>query len=122
MEQGATSIWENWNAIRPDGTVTTSSFNHYSLGAVGSWMYRNIGGLNCKEPGWRSVEFAPRVDCGLQWAACSHQTPYGLAACRWEKAEGATNVEITVPHGVSAVLRLPGLEQELAAGTHTFAV
>lgn len=122
VEQGATSIWENWNAIRPDGTVTASSFNHYSLGAVGSWMYRNIGGLNCKEPGWRSVEFAPKVNCGLQWAACSHQTPYGLAACRWDKTGETTTVEITVPHGVSAMLRLPGLERELAAGIHSFTV
>lgn len=118
VEQGATTIWENWNAIRPDGTVTASSYNHYSLGAVGSWIYRHIGGLNCMGPGRRFIEFAPKVNCGLQWADCSCRTPYGLAACRWEKKEHQTVVEITVPHGVSAVVRLPGIERELTPGTH----
>jgi len=122
VEKGATTIWENWNAIRPDGTVTTSSYNHYSLGAVGSWIYRHIGGLNCLAPGWETIEYAPAIDCGLKWAACSHQTPYGLAACRWERDGGKTFVEVTVPYGASATLRLPGLEQNLVAGVHTFTV
>lgn len=122
VEQGATTIWENWNAVRPDGTVTTSSYNHYSLGAVGSWIYRQIGGLRCTAPGWKSMEFAPKVDCGLQWASCSHRTPYGLAACRWEKTGTQTVVEITVPHGISATACLPGMKQELTAGTHHFSI
>lgn len=121
VAQGATSIWENWNAIRPDGTVTTSSYNHYSLGAVGSWIYRHIGGLHRLAPGWSAIEYAPDVNCGMEWASCSHRTPYGLAACKWEKKDGKTTVEVTVPHGVSAVVRLPGVERELTAGVHAFA-
>lgn len=122
VEKGATTIWENWNAIRPDGTVTTSSYNHYSLGAVGSWIYRHVGGLYNVGAGWSDIRFAPDVNCGLEWAACSHQTPYGLAACKWEKTEGGVKVEVTVPYGVHAVVCLPGLEQELTAGTHSFAL
>ncbi len=120
VEQGATTIWENWNAIRPDGTVTTSSYNHYSLGAVGSWIYRHIGGLYNLGAGWDCIRFAPNVNCGLEWASCSHQTPYGLAACKWQKTDGQITVEITVPHHVTAKVSLPGLEKPLAAGTHTF--
>lgn len=122
VEQGATTIWENWNAIRPDGTVTTSSYNHYSLGAVGSWIYRHIGGLYNMGAGWNDIRFAPDINCGLEWAVCSHQTPHGLAACKWEKKEGQTSVEITVPCGVHAVVSLPGLERELTAGTHSFTI
>ena len=122
VEQGATTIWENWNAIRPDGTVTTSSYNHYSLGAVGSWLYRHIGGLYNVGAGWNDIRFAPDINCGLEWAACSHQTPYGLAACHWKKSEGRTVVEVTVPYGVRAAVSLPGLERELEAGTYRFAV
>ena len=122
IEKGATSVWENWNAIRPDGTVTASSYNHYALGAVGSWFYRHIGGLHPTAPGWSAIEFAPRIDCGLEWASCSHHTPFGLAACKWEKTEEKTSVEVTVPYGVRASLCLPGLERELTAGVHVFAL
>lgn len=122
VEKGATTIWENWNAIRPDGTVTTSSYNHYSLGAVGSWIYRHIGGLYNLGAGWNDIKYAPDINCGLEWASCSHQTPYGLAVCNWKKFEGKTVVEVTVPYGVHAVISLPGLKQQLDAGTHSFII
>lgn len=122
VEKGATTIWENWNAIRPDGTVTTSSYNHYSLGAVGSWIYRHIGGLYNVGAGWKEICFTPAVNCGLEWASCSHLTPYGLASCKWEKKDGKTVVELAVPCGVRATLSLPCLEQPLTAGTHRFVI
>lgn len=120
VEHGATTIWENWNAIRPDGTVTTSSFNHYALGCVGDWIYRNIGGLRCLEAGWRAIEYAPDLSCGLDWAQCSHRTPYGLAACCWTRGESGTEIEVTVPWGVRAWLNIPGMEQPLPPGVHRF--
>ncbi len=118
VQQGATSIWENWNAIRPDGTITTSSYNHYALGSVGEWIYRHIGGLRCLAPGWREIEYAPDVNCGLSWAECSHQTPYGLAACKWVRTERGIELTLTVPHGVTASLRLGQHTQTLRAGVH----
>ena len=120
VEHGATSIWENWNAIRPDGTVTTSSFNHYSLGSVGDWIYRNIGGLKCKGAGWSEVLFEPDISCGLEWAKCSHRSPYGLISCSWKLCGITAEVEVTVPHSVKAEIRIPGTEHALTAGTHTF--
>ena len=122
VSQGATTIWENWNAIRPDGTVTTSSFNHYALGCVGDWIYRHIGGLRRKGPGWSAIEFAPDLHCGMNHAVCSYLTPYGRACCSWKRTGLGFEVEVAVPHGVRAALRLPGLEQDLTAGIHTFCV
>ncbi len=122
VEQGATSIWENWNAVRPDGEVTTSSYNHYSLGAVGDWIYQHIGGLQPKQAGWKSICYAPDINCGLEWTRCSHRTPYGTATCSWKRTQQGTQVEVTVPHGVEAKLCLPGLEQSLTAGVHCFEV
>ncbi|MBR5572836.1 MAG: family 78 glycoside hydrolase catalytic domain [Oscillospiraceae bacterium] len=116
---GATTIWENWNAIRPDGTITTSSYNHYALGSVGSWIYRHIGGLHPLSAGWRSIEFAPDIHCGLTWAQCSHLTPYGLAACRWTRTESGTEIKVQVPCGVTAHLRLGEEVYPLSAGQHT---
>ena len=118
VEHGATTIWENWNAIRPDGSVTTSSFNHYALGCVGDWIYRHIGGLRPAAAGWRAIEFAPDFDCGLEWASCSRITPYGLAACDWCKTDDGVRIEVSVPSGVTAHLILQGKKQELTAGNH----
>ena len=122
VEHGATTIWENWNAIRPDGSVTASSFNHYALGCVGDWMYRHIGGLRSVAAGWSAIEFAPDFDCGLEWARCSRITPYGLAVCSWRKVSEGVCVEVTVPSGVSAHLILQGEKRELSAGNHVFVI
>ena len=122
VERGATSIWENWNAIRPDGTVTASSFNHYALGAVGDWIYRSAGGLRRAAPGWRRAEIAPNIHCGLQWAECTRLTHFGLLSCRWERTEGKTEVAVTVPHGVTVSVTLPGVKVEAGAGVHRFTV
>ncbi len=119
---GATTIWENWNAIRPDGTVTASSYNHYALGSVGSWIYRHIGGLHPVEAGWRSIEYAPDIHCGLEGAQCSHLTPYGLAQCRWTRTENGTEIEVQVPHGVTAWLRVGEEKYPLTAGKHPFTI
>ena len=118
---GATTIWENWNAIRPDGTVTASSYNHYALGSVGSWMYRHIGGLHPMEAGWRTMEFAPAFRC-VDSAQCSHLTPYGLAACSWKKTAKGVEIEVQVPHGITAWLRIGEEKRPLTAGTHTFTI
>lgn len=119
---GATTVWENWNAIRPDGTVTASSYNHYALGCVGDWIYRHIGGLHRKDAGWSHIEYAPDLNCGLTWAQCACQTPYGLAKCAWKKTGTGYEIQLTVPYGVQAQLALPGRTQALAAGEHTFTV
>ncbi len=60
--KGATTIWERWNSINPDGTfndVGMNSFNHYAYGAVGEWMYRTLAGVSAAEPGYRKVLIAP---------------------------------------------------------------
>ena len=119
---GATTIWENWNAIRPDGTVTASSYNHYALGCVGDWIYRHIGGLHRKAAGWSSIEYAPDLNCGLTWANCEYQTPYGLVKCAWTQTAEGFKVGLTVPHGVQAWVKLPGIAQNLTPGRHSFTV
>ena len=122
VEKGASSIWENWNAVRPDGTISTSSYNHYSLGSVGSFIYRKIGGLCSKAPGWAEIDYAPCIDCGLEGAKCAFQSPWGLASCSWEKKDGKLLVDVKVPYGVKARLRLPGLELSLTPGDHSFSL
>ncbi|NQX29213.1 family 78 glycoside hydrolase catalytic domain [Microbacteriaceae bacterium VKM Ac-2854] len=119
VTMGATTIWERWDSMLPDGSINPgemTSFNHYALGAVADWMHRIVGGLAPLDPGYARILVAPQPGGGLSWAESSLRTPHGEARVRWEQG-GA--VEITVPQGATAVVRLPGApEQELGPGEH----
>ncbi|MBW9121867.1 family 78 glycoside hydrolase catalytic domain [Microbacterium trichothecenolyticum] len=123
VTMGATTIWERWDSLLPDGSVNPgemTSFNHYAFGAVADWMHRSVAGLAPLEPGYRRILVAPQPGGGLTWAAASLETPHGLAAVRWDIDGEDLRVEVTVPDGTEAVLRLPGRADEtLAAGRHT---
>ena len=71
VTMGATTIWERWDSMLPDGTINPgqmTSFNHYALGAVADWMHRTIGGIAPLEPGLREVLVAPQPGGGITWA------------------------------------------------------
>ena len=122
VTMGATTIWERWDSMLPDGSINPgemTSFNHYALGAVADWMHRSVGGLAPLEPGYRTILVAPRPGGGLNWAETSLETPQGKASVRWELTGDGLAVDVTVPDGSTAVLRLPGAGDEtLATGTH----
>ncbi|QLD11450.1 glycoside hydrolase family 78 protein [Microbacterium oleivorans] len=119
---GATTVWERWDSMLPDGTVnpgTMTSFNHYALGAVADWMHRVVAGLAPAEPGYRRIRFAPQPGGGLTHAGARHRTPYGEAAISWRVEGTMLRVELTVPVGATAVLELPGAPvEELGHGVH----
>ncbi|MCD4852822.1 glycoside hydrolase family 78 protein [Arthrobacter sp. AK01] len=121
VSMGATTIWERWDSMLPDGSINPgemTSFNHYALGAVVDWMHRTIGGLAPLEPGYRRILIAPRPGGGLQWAESSLETPLGLATVRWELLDGRLDVAVTVPEGSEAVLQLPGVDEEIIGPGH----
>ena len=108
---GATTVWERWDSMLPDGSINPgemTSFNHYALGAVGDWMHRTVGGLAPLEPGYGRVRIAPRPGGGLTWASTSLETPHGLVSVRWHLDGEALQVDVALPPGVSAVVSLPG--------------
>jgi alpha-L-rhamnosidase len=122
VTMGATTVWERWDSMLPDGTINPgemTSFNHYALGAVADWMHRVVGGLAPLTPGYETVLVAPQPGGGLTWAETSLDTVHGHVAVRWELVDGELLVRVTVPEGVTAVVRLRGLEeQQLAGGMH----
>jgi alpha-L-rhamnosidase len=118
--QGATSIWERWDAIRPDGSIHRGelgireeggmlSFNHYAYGAVGAWLYRSVAGLapDPDEPGYRHVLMAPLPGAGLAWAGASLRTPYGDTSIHWHRDGRDLVVEVSLPANTWATLSLP---------------
>ncbi|GAA1604002.1 alpha-L-rhamnosidase [Kribbella sancticallisti] len=115
--KGATTIWERWNSINPDGTfndVGMNSFNHYAYGAVGEWMYRTLAGVSAAEPGYRKSLIAPTPGNGITSADFSHQTPYGKVASKWAKtSDDGLSLTVTVPGNTTATVRLPALNPNL---------
>jgi alpha-L-rhamnosidase len=124
VTMGATTIWERWDSMLPDGSINPgemTSFNHYALGAVADWMHRVLGGLAPGAPGYRVINVAPQPGGGIAWAKTAHLTPYGRAEVSWRRADGRLTVEITVPSGAAAVVTLPGTTAaEAGPGRHRF--
>jgi alpha-L-rhamnosidase len=124
VTRGATTIWERWDSLLPDGSVNSfdmTSFNHYAFGSVADWLHRCVGGLAPAAPGYRRLEIRPHPGGGLTYACARHRTPYGLASCAWRMEAGEIAVEILVPPNTTAVVRLPWIPAdpfEVGAGTH----
>ena len=123
---GATTIWERWDSMLPDGSINAgemTSFNHYALGAVADWMHRSVAGLASAAPGYRKLLVRPLPGGGLGWAEARHETPYGEAAVRWDLDGDAFSLSVTVPAGCIAAVYLPDAGNtvvEVGSGTHSF--
>ncbi len=111
VTMGATTIWERWDSMLPDGSINPgemTSFNHYALGAVADWMHRTIGGLAPAEPGYHRMEIAPRPGGGLTHARARHFTPYGMAECAWKIEDETLHLNVIIPPNTTARVTLPG--------------
>ncbi len=132
VTMGATTIWERWDSMRPDGSINVegmTSFNHYAFGAVADWLHRTVGGLAPAEPGYRRMEMRPTPvpfangypTGGLTHARSRHRTPYGIAECAWAIKEGQIEVEVVVPPNTTAGVTLPCRDTgpiEVGSGTY----
>jgi alpha-L-rhamnosidase len=126
VTMGATTIWERWDSMLPDGSINPgemTSFNHYALGAVADWLHRTVAGLAPAEPGYRKIAIQPRPGGGIHHASARHLTPYGLAECGWSTEGQTIAIHITVPPNVTALVSLPGKNAEpfeVGPGTHNW--
>ncbi|MFD8871460.1 family 78 glycoside hydrolase catalytic domain [Streptomyces sp. NPDC059590] len=131
VTMGATTIWERWDSMLPDGTINPgemTSFNHYALGAVADWLHRTVAGLAPAAPGWRRLRIAPVPGGGLDHAKAAHLTPYGRAEAGWRYERGESDsghrlvVEVLVPPNTRAEVQLPGDDEpfEVGSGRHVF--
>ncbi|MEZ4630443.1 MAG: family 78 glycoside hydrolase catalytic domain [Deinococcales bacterium] len=113
ITMGATTVWERWDSMLPDGSINSgemTSFNHYALGAVADWMHRVIGGLAPAEPGYRKLNISPRPGGGLNHCQSQLQTPYGKAICEWQLDKGKFHLKVSVPANSRALVSVLGTE------------
>ena len=111
VKRGATTIWEHWDGIKPDGSMWSAdmnSFNHYAYGAVGEWLYRAVVGLEIdeNEPGYKHTIIYPRIGGDLDYAKGTYQSIYGEVGVRWEVAGDTVKVKVTIPVNTTATIKL----------------
>lgn len=106
VNMGATTVWERWNSVLPDGLVSDTgmnSMNHYSYGAVVEWMYRCMCGLNAIEPGFASARIAPMSDDRFDWVRAEYASASGTYRSGWQRENGVLTYTVEVPFGATAV-------------------
>jgi alpha-L-rhamnosidase len=113
VKQGATTVWERWDGLKPDSTFQDpgmNSFNHYAYGAIGDWMYRVVAGLNDdpSQPGYKHIIVRPQPGGGFTHAKATLATPYGEAASGWKLEGDRFAVTTIVPPNTYATVHLPG--------------
>ena len=123
VTMGATTIWERWDSMLPDGTINPgqmTSFNHYAFGAVAYWMHQIIGGIAPLEPGYSRVLIAPQPGGDIRWARSSLESRHGKISVSWSQDhDGPIELDVAVPDGVTALVQLPGTPaQEFGNGQH----
>ncbi|MDQ0972045.1 alpha-L-rhamnosidase [Neobacillus niacini] len=125
VTMGATTIWERWNSVLPDGKISgteMNSLNHYAYGSIAEWMYRNVAGINPVEdqPGFRRVRLAPQPNYRLKYAKASLDSAAGLYESHWElKEDGQLSFKFVIPFNSAATVELPdaNLENVLLNGS-----
>jgi alpha-L-rhamnosidase len=125
VTMGATTVWERWDSMLPDGAINPgqmTSFNHYAFGAVADWLHRTVAGLAPAAPGYRELLVRPAVAGNLTAASARHRTPYGDAEVSWERSEGRLRLHVVVPVGTTATVHVPGRSEPVRVGhgTHTW--
>jgi alpha-L-rhamnosidase len=114
ISKGATTIWEHWDGIKPDGSFWSddmNSFNHYAYGAVGEWMYRRVAGLDMDDavPGFKRIRIEPLFGAGLlSHARASHVSPYGRIESEWRIDGGRVEMRVVIPANTTAKVVLRG--------------
>lgn len=127
VSMGATTVWERWDSMLPDGSINPgemTSFNHYALGSVADYLHRVVAGLAPCEPAYRSITVRPVPGRALTSARARQVTPYGTAEVAWQREAGRFALEVSVPQGTTAQVFLPGSDvpETIGAGVHSWSV
>ncbi|PKS11753.1 hypothetical protein jhhlp_001742 [Lomentospora prolificans] len=117
ITMGATTIWERWDSMRPNGSINPgdmTSFNHFAYGAIAKFMVERIAGLQRLTPGWTKSRFQPFLGGGFKSAETSHITPYGKVSVKWSVVHVGEDdtmefrADVEVPPMTSMEIYLPG--------------
>lgn len=111
VTQGATTIWERWDGLKPDGSTQTpsmNSYNHYAYGAIGEWMYNNLLGFKKEEssPGFKKFTLKPLFSEEFSFVKGHYENMYGRIAVEWSQDENTITLAFGIPANTQAKLDL----------------
>jgi alpha-L-rhamnosidase len=111
IKHGATTIWERWDGWTAENgfqTPAMNSFNHYSLGSVGDWLYTTVAGISPAAPGFERIRIRPRPGGSITSAAATHRSVRGEIASSWVVEDGRLRLSVVIPANTSAEVWFPG--------------
>jgi alpha-L-rhamnosidase len=130
VKAGATTLWERWDALRPDGGSNTGaddgtkgmvSFNHYANGSVGNFFYKRIAGIEPIKGGYKEFGIKPILGGDIKFASATYECPYGMIKSSWKIEDGHFNLDVEIPVGTECHLAMPsGEEMRLHSGKFSF--
>jgi alpha-L-rhamnosidase len=110
VKHGATTIWERWDGWTPEKGFQDpgmNSFNHYSLGSCGEYLFGGIGGIRAASPGFRTIRIEPVIRDGLTWAKASYESINGKIATAWKRDGEQLMLDVVVPANTTATVHVP---------------
>ncbi|HEX2739635.1 MAG TPA: glycoside hydrolase family 78 protein, partial [Rubrobacter sp.] len=110
IKNGATTIWERWDGwTEEDGfqSPNMNSFNHYSLGSVGEWLYRYVAGIDLGTPGYGRIVIRPRPGGGLTHAKAEYDSVRGRISSAWKIEDDRFELEVIIPPNTTATVHVP---------------
>ncbi|KAI8963102.1 glycoside hydrolase family 78 protein [Daldinia sp. FL1419] len=125
VKMGATTTWERWDSLLPDGSLNPGemlSFNHYSFGSVANWIHQVIGGLAPGKPGWKTARVQIEPGGNMTWAKSSYLSPYGKISTDWKVDDAGFHLALTVPPNTNAEVVLPGEKRVLQVGSGSHSI
>jgi alpha-L-rhamnosidase len=117
ITMGATTIWERWDGIKPDGTFQNegmNSFNHYAFGAVGNWLYTKVTGLSIdpENPGYKKIIIKPYITNQWQYAKAELNSVYGKIISGWKIKNNTILMNISIPANTTAKIYFPSANKK----------
>lgn len=123
VNMGATTIWERWNSIMPDGSFDVSgmnSLNHYAYGSIGDWMYRKVADVSQLKPGYKKFKVQPMFVKGIEESGVEFESVYGKIESKWSCKDGKICGYVNVPVNTTAEIHLPEKEDVLTVGSGVY--
>ncbi len=119
LKNGATTIWERWDGWTEENgfqSPNMNSFNHYSLGSVGEWLYRYVAGIDLGEPGYGRIVIRPRPGGSLTHARADYDSVRGRISSSWRIEDGRFVLQVLIPPNAKATVHMPSTDDVSEGG------
>ena len=116
ITQGATTPWERWNGFSAEKGFyddVTNSFNHYTFGAAGEWLYSSLAGITPLAPGFRKIQIRPQPVGDITYAKAIYHSIRGEIASDWTLENDVFNLDVKIPPNTTARIYVPTSDKDL---------